>query len=420
MKLLFAAIAALVLCALLSTAHAGVVRVDVECEQSGRTKACPAFLLGFLDANKVFINSPRADADVVLHVSSVDFALIDRVHLRFVSAMKGAPELIELDADLDTRTDDDTQRAVLERAFVRGIALYVAVREPELVTVSLASAATTHAAAAAAAAAITSPWDFSLSVNGSGSWTGPYQSGNGSLGGSISRTTTKMRGSFSASAAGGVNKQPPLKLDDGTTISISTSPWSLTAGGGAAYLFNDHWSVSGGTSASRSDPHSQNRTSYSGSSGVEWDKYLPNDPRGNRLSVSYSASYELDHLNLRNELGETTTHYPSHSLGASGSVRKDKTDYSLSLSVGSEMFHPERRYQLSASPSVTWQLGGHVDVSASFSIEQRRVVAPDPSAINTMDYAEVSQLSYTQPFSVSGSLGFTFHWDRTNGARNDR
>jgi len=125
-------------------------------------------------------------------------------------------------------------------------------------------------------------------------------------------------------------------------------------------------------------------------------------------------------LNIVDALGETRTRYASHALGASGSVRKDKTDYGLSLSVGAEMWHPERRNFVSLSPSITWQIGGHVDLTASFSVQRRTVVGPDPADINPQDYAEISQLSYAQPLAINGSLGVTFHWDRTNGARNDR
>ena len=34
--------------------------------------------------------------------------------------------------------------------------------------------------------------------------------------------------------------------------------------------------------------------------------------------------------------------------------------------------------------------------------------------------ALLSRLSYAEPLSINGSLNLTIHWDRTNGARNDR
>jgi hypothetical protein len=406
------AVVLMLMCA--SAANAEVLHVDVECETSGRTKACPAFLLGFLDENKLFLAAPRASADVVVYVNAIDVALVDRLHLRFVGTVTGAPPLVETDAELDTRSTDDEQRAKLETAFDRGIALFVAAHDPDLVSVVLSAP---HGDKPVVA---TSPWDFSFGISGSGSWSGPYQSSNGSFNTSLARTTEHTRLSASMGANGSINRQPALHLDDGTSISTDTTPWSESANLGGAYLFNDHWSTSGSFSASRSDPHSVISRSMAPTVGVRWDKYKANDPRGNSLSIGYSATYELDDYNVRDVLGESSAHYLTHSLFASGSIRKDKTTYSLSVGLGAEMFDPARRYQLSASPAITWQLGGHVDLSASLSVTKRQVVAPDPTAVDMASYAEVSQLSYAEPFSVNASFGLTFHWDRTNGARNDR
>ena len=101
-------------------------------------------------------------------------------------------------------------------------------------------------------------------------------------------------------------------------------------------------------------------------------------------------------------------------------MRKDKISYGLSLSAEAEMIHPGRRHHLTASPYIEMQIGGHVDVSASFSITKREVPAPDESMIDPSDFALLSRLSYAEPLSINGSLNLTIHWDRTNGARNDR
>ena len=37
-----------------------------------------------------------------------------------------------------------------------------------------------------------------------------------------------------------------------------------------------------------------------------------------------------------------------------------------------------------------------------------------------MDYQQLSRLSYAEPLSMNGSFSLRVHWDRTNGARNDR
>src|SRR5689334_12445169 len=114
---------------LVQLAHAepaAPVRVSIECEDTGRTKACPAFLTGFLEANQLLLAAPRAEADVLVYVSVHEVALADRVHLRFVSSLPSTPPIVEIDVEIDTRADDDAQRAQLEPAFLRGLALYVA------------------------------------------------------------------------------------------------------------------------------------------------------------------------------------------------------------------------------------------------------------------------------------------------------
>ncbi|HVV86493.1 MAG TPA: hypothetical protein VHE35_25725, partial [Kofleriaceae bacterium] len=51
------------------------IKVSVVCEATGRTKVCPSFVNGFIDANKVLLLSPRAGADVVLYVTATQVAL---------------------------------------------------------------------------------------------------------------------------------------------------------------------------------------------------------------------------------------------------------------------------------------------------------------------------------------------------------
>src|SRR5262249_33333164 len=186
------------------TAYAQPVRVTVECEDEGRTKACPAFLLGFVDAYPVLLQSPRAVADVVIYVNTTEIALVDRVHLRFVGTIGGAPPVIELDADLDSRADDDGQRAALEPAFLRGIALYVAARFPHLVTVRLAAPQDDDDVVEND----TSPWDFALSLSGLGNHTEHYQTYNGSASLQFGRVETRDRIEKPLIARGSRKRQP--------------------------------------------------------------------------------------------------------------------------------------------------------------------------------------------------------------------
>src|SRR5204863_9179590 len=132
--------------------------------------------------------SPRASADVVLYVSSQEVALVDRVHLRFVGAITGAPPLVEIDVDLDSRTDDDTLLAQLEPAFRRGISLYVAARHPDAVQIALVQPQST-----AVARPMTTPWGASLSLSGSGAYTNQYQSLDSTTKLGLSRLSARSR-----------------------------------------------------------------------------------------------------------------------------------------------------------------------------------------------------------------------------------
>lgn len=394
---------------------AAPLRVTIECEDEGRTKACSAFLLSFIEANPLFLSAPRAVADVVLYVSAQEIALVDRVHLRFVGRVPAAPPVIEADVDIDTRADDDTQRAQLEPAFLRGIALFVAARHPEAVTVTLAAAD-----AAKVATPVTSPYGVALDFGGSGNYTENYQSASGYLGFSVSRLTARHRVEASANANAGLSRSPPLQLEDGTAVSLDTHRWSLGGGASGAYLLNRCWSLGGSARFTREDDKAQFRHNTELLAGIEWDRFEADDPRGNRLAIIYLVGYAIEKYNLRNELGDTFAHFPQHALVANGSVRKDKISVGLSVVASSQLFHPGRRHQLSASPYIEWQLGDHVDINLGFSIAKREIVEPDPAAIDPSDYEQLSRLSYADPLQMNGWFNVRLHWDRTNGARNDR
>ena len=391
------------------------VRVHVECEEEGRTKACPAFLLGFVDAHKVLLSSPRAGADVVVYAAATGIAQIDRLHLRFVGTVRGAPSVVEVDVELDSRADDDAQRAQLEPAFLRGISLFVAARFPEVVTVAIATPADVSTAVPS-----TTPWGVSLSLGSSGNRTERYKSFNGYSDVELTRVTRRSRVVGNIYASGSLNRQPPLTLDDGTKVSLDTQQWSTGAWLGAAWSYDPCWSFGGAVRGERDDPKGQYRYTSAAFGGVEWDKYAADDPRGNRLAILYKAGLKVERYNIRNELGEKFAAYASHGLTASGTLRKDKVGIGLSLGANAEVLHPGRRHNLTASPFIEWQLGPHVDLNLSFSVTKRELPAPDVTQIDPADFELASRLSYAEPLSTSGSLNVTFHLDRMNGARNDR
>jgi hypothetical protein len=397
----------------------GAIRVALECEQPGRTKACPAFLLGFVDAHPVLLASPRAEADVVIYAAATEVALTDRLHLRFVAQpghLAGAPAAIELDALVDTRATDDDQRAVIEPVFLRGLALFVAARHPGAVAVTLA----TPEAAAATVAKATTPWGLMVGLNGFGNYTDKYRSANANLSVVGKYVTRRLRALTGHFLSGGINRLPPLTLADGSTVSLDSSSWAYRGGAELIHSFDDHWSLGVGSYTSVEDRKAQYRYSNRSRVALEWDRYRADDPRGNRLAVFYHLGWAVERYNLRNELGETFAQYPVHGVNATGSVRHDRISYGLTLESDVQLNHPSRRYQITASPFVTIQVGDHVDLNLSFSITKRQLPAPDPTAIDPADYEQLSRLSYAEPLSMFGGVGLSIHWDPTNGARNDR
>ena len=110
----------------------------------------------------------------------------------------------------------------------------------------------------------------------------------------------------------------------------------------------------------------------------------------------------------------------SRIVHATGTIRHDGINYGLSLAIAGEVIRPDRRHSLSASPFISWQLGGHVDLSLSLSATRRELPGPDPDALDESDYQQVTRASYAEPFSASGWFSVRIHWDPTNGARNDR
>lgn len=391
------------------------IRVALDCQEEGRTKACPAFLLGLIEENKVLLSSPRAGADVVVYAAATEVSLVDHLHLRFVGAMPGAPMVIETEVDLDSRATDDEQRAALAPAFLRGIALFVAARYPGAVTVGLSLPA-----AMANVTPATSPWGIEVGISGSGSYTKNYRSASSEVTLVGRYVTRRFRALTLEALSGRANRQPPLTLEDGTVVSLDSKEWATRFGAEAIYLLDDCWSVGLGSYWSIEDPKAQYRYNSRTRAAISWDMFPADDPRGNHLSVFYHLGWAIDRYNLRNELGERFAQYPLHGIDAVGSVRHDRISYGLKLQSDVQVNHPARRAQLTASPFVQIQIGTHVDVELSFSVTKRQLPAPDKDAVDSSDYEQLSRLSYAEPFSMNGSIGITVHWDPTNGARNNR
>jgi hypothetical protein len=384
----------------------GPLRIAIDCQAAGRTKACPSFLLGFVEATPLLLSSPRANAQVVLYVTAIPIASDDRLHLRFVGDVEGAPGSVEVDVDLDTRRDDDGQRAQLEPAFLRGVALYVASFHPGAVRIAL------EAPAVAGAKPATTPWGVSLGLHGFGSWSGPYKSGNGFAEAELNRTTARSRWQAAIGARGGLDRQPAV-----SGVSFNTTSWGLSAGASTSQHLTDCYAYELSMSTWRDDPKGQFRYGWAGSAAIEWDRYPSDDPRGNQLAVAYGVGYRVEGYNFRNELGERFAHYPEHRLGAAASIRKDKVSYNLQLSVNAELLHPGRRYTLMGSPGIEIQLGDHVDLAFELAVTKREL----PEFQIPEDDAEaIGRAEYAQSLSVFGFANIRVHWDATNGVRNNR
>ena len=400
----------------LAKPHIAPVRVALICEDSGRTKVCPAFLQGFIDAAKVMRFVPRADADVVIYVAATQVANEDRVHMRFVSHMPDAPNAIELTVPVDSRGTDDEQRAQIEPAFSRGMALFIAARFPRAVSVAFATPGDISSADTDSG----SPWGVAVSANGSGSYTDKYRSASGEVNFTAKYIAKKFRALTLESLSGGVDRQPALTLDDGTRVSLDTQRWAFRFGAEAIYLLDEKWSVGASSYTSFEDPKAQYDYNFNARAALEYDMFPSDDPRGNRLAVFYHLGSRVERYNVRNDIGERFAAYPIHGINAVASVRHDKITLELELESDIQVFKPTRRYALTAKPEISLQLGSHVDFSLTFAITKRELPPPDPNDIDPSDYEQLSRLSYAEPLSISGGVGITIHFDPTNGVRNNR
>ena len=390
------------------------IRVAIQCEQPGRTKVCPAFLRGLVDEYKVLLPSPLAGADVVVYATATQVALNDRLLLRFVGHMANGPAPVEIDVEIDTRATDDEQRAQLAPAFRRGIALFVGERHPTAVDVTLKTPELTGKRPKL------SPWGFEAGLSAQGNYTAQYQSAGAHLH-LIGRYVKRDFRAFTLQMLeGGLNRQPPLTLDDGTLVSLDSEQWKYRFGAEAVYSWCDMWSVGFGSYTFFEDPKGQYAYNMRARGAIEWDMFPADDPRGNRLGVFYHLGWIVERYNIRNELGDRFAHYPSHGIDAIGSVRHDRITFGLKLESDAQLMHPTRRLLLTAAPFAKFQLGDHVDLELSFSITKRTFPQPDRAAIDPSDYEQLSRLSYAEPLSLTGSIGLTFRLDPTNGVRNDR
>jgi len=388
------------------------LRMHIVCQGWGRTKACPAFLRGFIDETPLIDFAPRASAQVILFYNVTFRALDDIVHLRFTSTLAKAPKAYELTQTVSSRGTDDEQRNQLRPAFLRGAGVFVAVAVPGAVKVVLKPPA-----AVVKKKNSTTPWGFNMWAGGNGSWTRQFKSANswGGLGFSRKSKNHRLHATFGVNYS--LSRQPPLIIDD-EEISLDVDSYAVTTRVLSSWNVSPHWSVGGVARGGGQDSEGRYKRTGRLHVGASYDRFTSDDPRGNVLAVAYLVGYQYDRYHLHNVLNETRAHFPSHGALAIGSVRKDKMKFGLNASVFSQMFAPRTRYVVTVSPSVELQLGPRVDLSFSFGITKQAV--PGPRDINAENFEEVTRASYAEPLRLNTWLNLNIHWDRTDSGRNNR
>jgi hypothetical protein len=389
------------------------IATHLVCETYGRTKACPDFINGFIDDNPYLRQAPRSDAQLVMFVTTTSTGLNDQLHFRVVSTVAKSPAVLEVDALLNTRGTDDELRAALLPAFNQVVSLFISSQHPEAVSIAFSAAKRSVAALPKEL----SPWGYRLSVEGSGSQTARYASYNGYAQGVVSRVTARSIARVSLFGNYSADKAPPLMIGD-QVVSLNTKAYDASLSGFIEHHLNDCWSLGFRANGSGADKRNQTRASAGATAGVEWDRYASDDPRGNQLAVAYSMGPQYERYNVLNVLSEKSATYMEHTIGIAGQFRSDHIQYYINAGATSQMFAPTRRYSLSMSPSMQWQLGDHVDLNLSVRVVKRAV--PGPAQVDETDPDAIARSSYAEPLEIGGSLGVSFHWDATNGQRNNR
>jgi hypothetical protein len=219
-----------------------------------------------------------------------------------------------------------------------------------------------------------------------------------------------------------VTKQPPLITPDGTELSLDTSEWWLSGGAvhvqAAVRALVDRRRPTSGPTTTRASTATARRGSSGSSLGQVRRRRPARQRAGGRRTSPATSSRPTTCATSWTRLKRTT---PSFELQASGSIRRDKITYGLSLKVGGALLEPDVRHYVSAAPSMTWD---HRQTTSTLSfdaaITKRELPGPHPDELDNADYELISRASYAEPISLSGSLNLRVFWDRSNDALNDR
>lgn len=216
----------------------------------------------------------------------------------------------------------------------------------------------------------------------------------------------------------GLSRNPPITDSQGQKIPMNFEHHGLRARALGEVNLDDHWSTGLYLRAGHEDLEGRYKFTARGHTGISYDLFPSNDPRGNRLSVAYLIGYQTDRYNAKNDIGEMKARFPTHALLSEIGVRHGTQTYRLRASIAAQILAPQTRYVLDVSPEVQFQLGSYVDLSLNFGVTQQKV--PGPDYIDPQNYEQLERSSYSDPLKMHGSLNLLIHFDPTNGERNDR
>ena len=387
--------------------------IFLDCQSWGRTRACPTFLRSYIDELDAVAYTSRADADIVVYVNQVAVALDDQIHLRAVSSLDEGLESFEITHELNTRLSVEEQRKDLQPAFQRVILPFLLQRQPEVAEITFLEPEDEDEDEEKK----TSPWDFSISGYGWLTWSDSNT--DISLYGDMSMgyITDKDRVLLSVWTDWNLTKQPPL-IVDGETLSLDSETWSVGGNGQYAHNFGKWWTLGVIAGASAEDPEGRYAFTFGSEVGVSRNFFALDDPRGNKLSIIYLVGMQCDWYQFTNVLGEDQVCFATQRLRLYGSIQFDTFDIWAVFSAGMQLDRPAARYEIVVRPNISFQLGPNLDLDLGVRLVQQAI--PGPAGIDTTNFEQVTRATYANPLVVSGDFGFTLHFDRTNGSRNDR
>ena len=384
--------------------------VFVECQSERNIPVCD-YIEGYINKYPVLRQAPLSDAEVTLFVNVTRRGLEEWVHLRTRSNVEELSLSFETTEEINSRLSVDEHREKLLPVFLRALSPHLATHVPTAMHISLIDQPEEEKPQDL------SPYSFVIWAGGWGYWTQDYQNGDAYTGTAISRIERRYRYRVSVQAYTNWEKLPPLVVD-GTTIPLSVSSHGYELKASFAKDFTDDWSWGGILRGGRQDPESLFDKSFRSHLGIERNFFASDDLRGNRLAITYLIGGQLDYYNQQNVLEQSTAMFPTHTILFNGGVRKDYTEYDLSVKLIGEVLKPSRRYVASLNAGVSFILGPHVDIALGAGITRQAI--PGPLNLDVSNYEQVAQANYAEPLSINGDINIRLHWDPTNGIPNNR